>query len=311
MLTEAGIADAVPHAVTMTAELHNLSDETGRCAIRAGLHRGRVSRCQRVCVHRGWAFSHPGRCSRTPAVSRGGQLGGDRTCRGRAPSRCAARGHRDDDKPTLSQSSVEKSSPSVTRIESGWMPAELLYTGAVRMPAEAIASYFPLGNGLAGVSAEGFGARRRCSRVARPIFVPPTTRVRLLMGAPPLRDFVGERLARVVCADREMLDDTAITRVAEALARAQTRSIRSAMQRVLEPHPSIQVAVVTGLGASLGVAAAPRARLEVVSLSNQLGGGGCSMCTGSCGCLTAQRQHLGGLVVDQGLPRHGCPRSPG
>ena len=34
------------------------------------------------------------------------------------------------------------------------MFAELLYTGALRTPAEAIASYVPLGNGLAGVSAE-------------------------------------------------------------------------------------------------------------------------------------------------------------
>ena len=36
------------------------------------------------------------------------------------------------------------------------MSGELVYTGALRTPAEAIASYVPLGDALAGVSAEGF-----------------------------------------------------------------------------------------------------------------------------------------------------------
>ena len=93
-----------------------------------------------------------------------------------------------------------------------------------------------------------------------------------------------------VCADREMLDERAITRVAEALARAQTRSIRSAMQRVLEPPPSILVAVVTGLGAFLGVAAARALDLEVVSLSNQLGEAGARCAPAVAVALLLERQ---------------------
>ena len=77
-------------------------------------------------------------------------------------------------------------------------------------------------------------------------------------GRPTTREFAGERLARVVCADRDMLDEAAITRLADALARAQIRGIQAAIQRVLEPHPSIRVAVVTGLGTFLGIAAARR-----------------------------------------------------
>ena len=71
-----------------------------------------------------------------------------------------------------------------------------------------------------------------------------------------------------------MLDEAAITRLADALALAQTRSIQAAIQRVLEPHPSIRVAVVTGLGAFLGMAALRALDLEVVPLSRQLGEAG-------------------------------------
>jgi uncharacterized hydantoinase/oxoprolinase family protein len=87
-----------------------------------------------------------------------------------------------------------------------------------------------------------------------------------------------------------MLDERAITRVAEALARAQTRSIRSAMQRVLEPHPSIHVAVVTGLGAFLGVAAAHALDLEVVALSKQLGEAGARCAPAVAVALLLERQ---------------------
>ena len=78
----------------------------------------------------------------------------------------------------------------------------------------------------------------------------------------------------MVCADREMLDEAAITRLADALARAQVRTIQASIQRVIAPHPSICVAVVTGLGAFLGEAAARAANLEVVPLSRELGEAG-------------------------------------
>jgi uncharacterized hydantoinase/oxoprolinase family protein len=71
-----------------------------------------------------------------------------------------------------------------------------------------------------------------------------------------------------------MLDETAITRLADALALAQVRAIQAAIQRVLERHPSIRVAVVTGLGAFLGIAAARALDLDVVPLSQELGEAG-------------------------------------
>jgi (4-(4-[2-(gamma-L-glutamylamino)ethyl]phenoxymethyl)furan-2-yl)methanamine synthase len=153
------------------------------------------------------------------------------------------------------------------------MSAELVYTGVLRTPAEAIANYVPLGDALAGVSAEGF-ALAGDVHVWRGDLDPADYSCATPDGRPTAREFAGERLARVVCADREMLDEAAITRLADALARAQTRSVQAAIQRVLEPHPSIRVAVVTGLGAFLGAAAARALNLEVVQLSQELGEAG-------------------------------------
>jgi uncharacterized hydantoinase/oxoprolinase family protein len=93
-------------------------------------------------------------------------------------------------------------------------------------------------------------------------------------GRPSSREFAGERLARLVCADREMLDEAAVSRIAETLARAQVRRIQAAVQRVLDRHPSIRVAVVTGLGAFLGASAVQGTGLGVVPLSTRLGDAG-------------------------------------
>jgi probable H4MPT-linked C1 transfer pathway protein len=155
------------------------------------------------------------------------------------------------------------------RLASG----ELVYTGALRTPAEAIASCVPLGDALAGVSAEGF-ALSGDVHVWRGDLDPADYSCATPDGRPATREFAGERLARVVCADREMLDDDAVTRLADALARAQAHRIEAAIQRVLERNPSIRVAVVTGLGAFLGAAAARALNLEVVPLSQELGEAG-------------------------------------
>jgi len=153
------------------------------------------------------------------------------------------------------------------------MSGELLYTGALRTPTEAILGCVPLHDGLAGVSAEGF-ALSGDVHVWRGDLDPDDYTCPTPDGRPPTREFAGERLARMVCADREMLDEVSISRLADTVARAQVRSIQAAIQRVLERHSSIRVAVVTGLGAFLGAAAAAALNLEVVPLSHRLGDAG-------------------------------------
>lgn len=152
------------------------------------------------------------------------------------------------------------------RLASG----ELVYTGAVRTPVEAIASHVPLGGELAGVSAEGF-ALAGDVHVWRGDLAPDDYSVAAPDGRPATREFAGERLARVVCADRELLDEPAVWAIADALAEAQAAAIEAAVRRVCARHPLLRRAVVTGVGAFLATRAARRAGLAVVSLAESIG----------------------------------------
>jgi probable H4MPT-linked C1 transfer pathway protein len=152
------------------------------------------------------------------------------------------------------------------RLASG----ELVYTGALRTPAEAILSEVALGADTVGVSAEGF-ALAGDAHLWRGDLDPADYTVPTPDRRPAIREFAGERLARVVCADREMLDDSAISELADALADAQVQRIATAIRQVMSRHPSLDAAVVTGLGAFLAEAAARVAGLKVVPLASALG----------------------------------------
>jgi 5-(aminomethyl)-3-furanmethanol phosphate kinase len=86
-------------------------------------------------------------------------------------------------------------------------------------------------------------------------------------------EFAGERIARVICADRELLDEAEITRIAESVAAEQVASIAEAIQRVRSRHPPMQMAVITGLGAFIARDAAQAVGLDIVSLADDLGVG--------------------------------------
>lgn len=147
---------------------------------------------------------------------------------------------------------------------------ELVYTGALRTPAEAIATAVPVGGRPTGVAAEGF-ALAGDVHVWRGDLAPVDYSVPTPDGRPPTRQFAGERLARVVCADREMLDDEAVDAIADALWEAQVTRIAADVARVRARHPTLERAVVTGLGEFLAAAAARRAGLQVIHLSDTLG----------------------------------------
>jgi probable H4MPT-linked C1 transfer pathway protein len=152
------------------------------------------------------------------------------------------------------------------RLASG----ELVYTGAVRTPVEAIVSHVPCAGIQTAVSAEGFALSGDVhlwrGDLAEGDYTAPTPD-----GRPATRLYAGERLARVVCADREMLGEAAISSIAGAVAAAQVDRVAAAINRVVERHPSVNTAVVTGLGAFVGAAAARAAGLTEVRLSTTLG----------------------------------------
>jgi probable H4MPT-linked C1 transfer pathway protein len=273
MLGEVGAADGMPHAVTMTAELSQVF-RTKRegvhfvlDAVETAFSAGSIN-----VYTTGGRFLSPVDARQCPLSVAAANWA--------ATARAVAVHH-----PNAVLVDIGTTTTDVVPIVGGevvaagttdperLMSAELVYTGVLRTPAEAIAHYVPLGDALAGVSAEGF-ALAGDVHVWRGNLDPGDYTCPTPDGRPAAREFCGERLARVVCADRDMLDEDTITRLADALARAQTRAIQAAIQRVLEPHPSIRVAVVTGLGAFLGIAAVRALNLEVVPLSRELGEAG-------------------------------------
>ena len=159
---------------------------------------------------------------------------------------------------------------------AGWNDAdrlasgELVYTGALRTPVEAIVSEVPYRDGTASVSAEGFALTGdvhvwRGSLDPRDYTVPPPDR------RPTSRQYCGERLARVVCADMELLDADAVSRIADAIADAQIRRIATALHRIRLRHPTMRTAIPMGVGAFIAGLAARAAGLEVVDGSGLWG----------------------------------------
>lgn len=150
------------------------------------------------------------------------------------------------------------------------LSGELVYTGALRTPVEAVTRRVPLWGGSAGVSADGFAligdAHLWLGRLSPEDYTCGTPD-----GRPPTREFAGERLARTVCADRDMLDDSALDVIAGAFADAQVHAVGEALGGILERWPVITSAVVAGLGDFIAVEAAEIAGLDIVRLADRLG----------------------------------------
>lgn len=152
------------------------------------------------------------------------------------------------------------------RLRSG----ELVYTGVLRTPVEAITSTLPYSGGTAFVSAEGHALTGDVWVYLERLH-PSHYSGHTPDGRPPTREFARERLARIICGDTELLRDDAILAIAEGMAEAQLARIRAGLERVRERWPAIGTAVVTGLGDFLAEAAATGAGMEVVRLADHLG----------------------------------------
>lgn len=168
--------------------------------------------------------------------------------------------------PIVDGEGVASGTTDPERLTSG----ELVYSGALRTAVEAIVRDVPFRTGRAGVSAEGF-ALIGDVHLWRGLLAPGDYTVPTPDGRAATREFAGERIARVICADRELLDHADITHIADSVAAEQVAAIAAAITRVRSRHRALQTAVVTGVGEFIARDAARRAGLDVVSLAGEIG----------------------------------------
>jgi probable H4MPT-linked C1 transfer pathway protein len=139
------------------------------------------------------------------------------------------------------------------------LAGELVYTGVLRTNLAAIAPRVPIRGGWCPVSSEYFAISADVhlvlGRLAPEAYDCPTPD-----GRPATVAFARERIARLVCADVEQLDEDEIDAIAAYLGGEQLRQIEVAARRVQRPLPPEAPVVAVGSGVFLGREVA--ARLE-------------------------------------------------
>lgn len=147
---------------------------------------------------------------------------------------------------------------------------ELLYTGALRTTVSAIVQQVPLWGGWCPVSAEHFATIQDVHLLLGTLSAEQCSSA-TADGRPATAEYAAERLARVVCADGEMLRGNEILAIASCIADAQLNQIADAIRQVcsLQMHPGPVVAA--GSGSFLAQAAAARAGLASQTLADKLG----------------------------------------
>lgn len=147
---------------------------------------------------------------------------------------------------------------------------ELVYTGALRTNVAAIVKRIPVKGSLAAISSEYFAI---------------SADVNLILGKIKQKDYSCEtpdgrgrskkeamaRLARVICADTEMLSRAEIKAIAEFVYKEQVWQIANALQRVRKRFAKMPV-VITGLGKFLARDAARLVRNESIIDMDELMG---------------------------------------
>jgi (4-(4-[2-(gamma-L-glutamylamino)ethyl]phenoxymethyl)furan-2-yl)methanamine synthase len=149
------------------------------------------------------------------------------------------------------------------------LSGELVYTGALRTNVAAIVRQVPLGGSRCPVASELFAVSGDV-HVLLGALAPDDYTCPTPDGRPPTAEFAAERLARVVCADGDMLSPGEIRAIAGAVADAQVQEIAAAVDRVARRQARPAPVVVTGVGAFLARRAAEQLGLPVRDLADLL-----------------------------------------
>jgi (4-(4-[2-(gamma-L-glutamylamino)ethyl]phenoxymethyl)furan-2-yl)methanamine synthase len=149
------------------------------------------------------------------------------------------------------------------------LAGELVYTGAVRTNVAAIVSAVPLAGADCPVAAEYFAVSGDAHLLLGDLD-PAAYTGSTPDGRAPSAVSAAERLARVVCADVEMLTTGEILAIARAVADAQVRQIAAAIRRLTAGSSARPDVIATGLGSFLAHRAAAAAGFSSRGLNDVL-----------------------------------------
>jgi probable H4MPT-linked C1 transfer pathway protein len=170
--------------------------------------------------------------------------------------------------PIVSGRVASRGHSDTARLTSG----ELVYTGALRTPVSAIVKSVPVGGSRCRVAAEHFAiaadAYRWLERIGDAGYSCETPD-----GRGRSRNEAGARLARMVCADLDTLDEQHLTAIAEEIAQRQIRQIACGLRQIIRRLGAAApaVAVLAGQGTFLARQAAEACGLEARELATELG----------------------------------------
>ena len=154
------------------------------------------------------------------------------------------------------------------RLASG----ELVFTGVLRTNLAAIVQSVPVAGRNCRVASEYFAISGDVHLILGHLR-PEDYTCSTPDGRPPSVDSARRRLARLVCADIEMLSTAEIDEMAEYIYEQQIRQIREGLSQVLSRLPRLRKhpVIVVGAGAFLGLAAAKSLDLEILRFVRQMG----------------------------------------
>jgi probable H4MPT-linked C1 transfer pathway protein len=141
---------------------------------------------------------------------------------------------------------------------------ELVYTGVLRTNLAAIVQSVPIEGKCCQVASEYFAVSGDVHMVLGNLDLQKYT-CTTPDGRPPSVESARRRIARLVCADTEMLSPTAIDEMARYIYARQIRQIKEGMAKVISRLPRLRryPVIVLGTGAFLGAAAARDMGLEI------------------------------------------------
>lgn len=150
---------------------------------------------------------------------------------------------------------------------------ELVYTGVERSPVCAVASALPWRGKQVPTAQELFATTYDAYVTLGQLPEAPDS-CQTADGRPATREAARDRLARSICADREMFDESDARAAATAVARAQLARLAIAAQGVLRSlSQPLATVVISGQGEFLARQMLDRMKLaaSVISLNDELG----------------------------------------